>query len=414
MSSSKAPKSNQNSWPNRIFKRLLNLSASAKENTKSTEEQAVHRDCVGRRKSCSDKDDTIDFLGKKRENSNWDLSTASTRMFVGTWNVSGRATHDGLNLKDWLCTTTTTPADIYVLGFQEIVALNAGNILVNKEKKPDSTGSWLSLIHNALNEEASSSRGGSLYQLAGSKRMVGIFLCVWLRAEFIPHVSGLEVSSIARGIMGYVGNKGSISMSMTLMGTSFCFVCVHLAAGNKERDEMKRNDDVTEILKKTKFDGEFPTPTRILDHDTVVFLGDLNYRLTNSTHRETVESLVSDENWETLLEKDQLRINHKAGRIFTGWEEGKISFPPTYKYQLDSHCYSSKSRCIPAWCDRILWTGDGISQSAYNRSESTFSDHRPVNAVFNVKLRNKTEATIKAQSCRFEKHDNNNKIFQET
>ncbi|KMZ62556.1 hypothetical protein ZOSMA_456G00060 [Zostera marina] len=91
-------------------------------------------------------------------------------MFVGTWNVSGRATHDALNLRDWLCTTTTTPADIYVLGFQEIVALNAGNILVNKEKKPDSTRSWLSLIHNALNEEASnSSKGGSLYQLAGSK-----------------------------------------------------------------------------------------------------------------------------------------------------------------------------------------------------------------------------------------------------
>ncbi|RWW30580.1 hypothetical protein BHE74_00001747 [Ensete ventricosum] len=36
-------------------------------------------------------------------------------MFVGTWNVGGRPPHSGLNLRDWLMSTPSSP-DIYVLG----------------------------------------------------------------------------------------------------------------------------------------------------------------------------------------------------------------------------------------------------------------------------------------------------------
>lgn len=45
------------------------------------------------------------------------------------------------------------------------------------------------------------------YCLAASKQMVGIFLCVWIRAGLMPHVSSLKVSCVGRGIMGYMGNK---------------------------------------------------------------------------------------------------------------------------------------------------------------------------------------------------------------
>ena len=37
------------------------------------------------------------------------------RMFVATWNVGGKSPHEGLTLGDWL--RTSTPADIYVLGY---------------------------------------------------------------------------------------------------------------------------------------------------------------------------------------------------------------------------------------------------------------------------------------------------------
>ncbi|RZC71822.1 hypothetical protein C5167_034971, partial [Papaver somniferum] len=89
----------------------------------------------------------------------------------------------------------------------------------------------------------------SRYSLAASKQMVGIFLCVWVRTDLNQHVSNLKVSCI----MGYLGNKGSVSISMTLHRTTFCFVCTHLTSGEKEGDEVRRNSDVTEILKKTKF-----------------------------------------------------------------------------------------------------------------------------------------------------------------
>lgn len=86
----------------------------------------------------------------------------------------------------------------------------------------------------------------------------------------------------------------------------------------------------------------------------------------------------------------QLRIERESGRVFSGWKEGKIYFAPTYKYSNNSDSYSgenvtSKSkRRTPAWCDRILWRGNGIAQLFYIRGESKLSDHRPVFAVFSV------------------------------
>ena len=43
------------------------------------------------------------------------------------------------------------------------------------------------------------------------------------------------------------------------------------------------------------------------------------------------------------------------GRTFEGWCEGPIDFPPTYKYEFDSSCYSGENakpgdkRRAPAW-----------------------------------------------------------------
>ena len=68
--------------------------------------------------------------------------------------------------------------------------------------------------------------------------------------------------------------QGCISMSMSLHQTSFCFVCSHLASGEKEGDELKRNADVCEILKCTQFpkickNPNSRAPERINDHEYV-------------------------------------------------------------------------------------------------------------------------------------------------
>ena len=69
--------------------------------------------------------------------------------------------------------------------------------------------------------------------------------------------------------------QGCISISMSLHQTSFCFVCSHLASGEKEGDELKRNADVAEILKSTQFpkickNPSGRAPERITDHEYVI------------------------------------------------------------------------------------------------------------------------------------------------
>ncbi|KAA8514777.1 hypothetical protein F0562_017956 [Nyssa sinensis] len=415
----------------------------------------------------------------------------SFRVFVATWNVAGKSPHGDLNLDDFL--QVQHESDIYVLGFQEIVPLNAGNVLVIEDNGP--AAKWLSLISQSLNispyghkpvltfdtkpltvgsQKPAIATGGSLffqktslktaskifraettrrlkrcnctaelerknskdscfgcqqssagaddlsseeddadepsgfviseittpfstnqmkYSLIVCKQMVGIFVTVWVRTELVQHIGHLRTCYVPRGVMGCLGNKGCISVSMSFQQTSFCFICSHLASGEKEGDELRRNLDVIEILKNTQFPKICRTPNsrmpdKILQHDRVIWFGDLNYRIALS-YSDT-KKLVEKKDWHTLLDKDQLKIEREGGRVFKGWKEGNIYFAPTYKYSYNSDTYagetirSKSKRRTPAWCDRILWHGDGIRQLSYIRGESQFSDHRPVCATFLV------------------------------
>lgn len=42
--------------------------------------------------------------------------------------------------------------------------------------------------------------------------------------------------------------------------------------------------------------------------------------------------MVSQRCFDWLREKDQLRAEMKAGKVFQGMREGHIKFPPTYKF----------------------------------------------------------------------------------
>ncbi|KAG9678646.1 DNase I-like protein, partial [Aureobasidium melanogenum] len=59
----------------------------------------------------------------------------------------------------------------------------------------------------------------------------------------------------------------------------------------------------------------------------------------------------------SLLPHDELHQQQKARNAFQGWQEGPITFLPTYKYDAGSVGVfdSSEKRRAPSWCDRILW-----------------------------------------------------------
>ncbi|KAF0924286.1 hypothetical protein E2562_009988 [Oryza meyeriana var. granulata] len=139
-----------------------------------------------------------------------------------------------------------------------------------------------------------------------SKQMVGIYLSVWVRRDLQKHIQNLRVSTVGVGAMGYMGNKGSISVSMSIHQTYFCFVCCHLTSGEKDGDELKRNADVEEILRRTVFNPlpGLSMPKGILDHERIIWLGDLNYRINLSY--ESTHELISKQDWDGLFENDQI------------------------------------------------------------------------------------------------------------
>ncbi|TKW26179.1 hypothetical protein SEVIR_3G169600v4 [Setaria viridis] len=382
------------------------------------------------------------------------IDVRELRICAGTWNVGSICPPGDLDIQEWL--DTDEPADIYVLGFQEIIPLEVGYMIGTEDTRP--VAAWEHIIHETLNKkcpdeskfkchsdypssarfklsdyvlamengllsESSNDSDGELhlwdsakssisarylqpldlacdvsidnrvkskrpqYVRLISKQMVGVFLSVWVRRSLQKYIQNVRVSIVGVGTRGFIGNKGSISVSMSIHETHFCFVCCHLAAGEKNGDELKRNGNVEEIQRRTVFDNPVHivgVPQRIHGHERIIWLGDLNYRLNFSYER--THELISKQDWDGLLEKDQLKKELGKGSTFDGWVEGVISFPPTYKYEFNSEKYVSDAtksgRRTPAWCDRILSYGKGIRLLSYKRAELTFSDHRPVTAVY--------------------------------
>jgi hypothetical protein len=65
--------------------------------------------------------------------------------------------------------------------------------------------------------------------------------------------------------------QGAVSVRFLLHGTSFCFVCCHLASGGEEGDALLRNADAADIFARTSFHGAVLSPEelpkKILDHE---------------------------------------------------------------------------------------------------------------------------------------------------
>ncbi|XP_075487338.1 type I inositol polyphosphate 5-phosphatase 2 [Primulina tabacum] len=243
---------------------------------------------------------------------------------------------------------------------------------------------------NAPSKDALKSR--PMYIRIVSKQMVGIYISVWVHRRLRRHINNLKVSQVGIGLMGYMGNKGSISVSMSLFQTRLCFVCSHLSSGQKFGDKQRRNSDVCEILRRTHFSSVFDIeqPQTIPSHDRIFWFGDLNYRL--NMLDEEVRKLVNEKRWTELLNSDQLIKELRNGRVFDGWNEGTIEFAPTYKYEVNTDKYvgecskEGEKKRSPAWCDRILWLGKDIKQLSYKRVETSLSDHRPVSSTFLVQV----------------------------
>uniref|UniRef100_A0A8C6P209 Synaptojanin-1 n=1 Tax=Nothobranchius furzeri TaxID=105023 RepID=A0A8C6P209_NOTFU len=340
------------------------------------------------------------------------------RVCVGTWNVNGGKQFRSIafrnqTLNDWLLDAPKkaghpefqegkgNPIDIFAIGFEEMVELNAGNIV---SASTTNQKLWAAELQKNISRDHK-------YVLLASEQLVGVCLFVFIRPQHAPFIRDVAVDTVKTGMGGATGNKGGVAIRLLFHTTSICFVCSHFAAGQSQVKE--RNDDYNEIARRLSF----PMGRLLYSHDYVFWCGDFNYRI--SLPNEEVKDLIKQQNWDALTAGDQLLEQKNTGMIFRGFIEGMLDFAPTYKYDLFSEDYDTSEKCrTPAWTDRILWkrrkwnfskTAEemnvvGVASTSgeaeedpdyswspgslkyYGRAELKTSDHRPVVAVIDVDI----------------------------
>lgn len=287
-------------------------------------------------------------------------------IFAATWNVKGLSPSG--SLAEWLA-TDAEPPDVYAIGFQELDLSKEAFIFTESPKEEE----WQNAVSVSLHPKAK-------YKKVKLVRLVGMMLIVYAKETHMSYIGNVSAEYVGTGIMGMLGNKGGVAIRFEFHNTTICFVNSHLAAHVSEFE--RRNQDFHEICNRMIFHQLVPAVS-IKDHDMIYWIGDLNYRITD-LDLEMVKENIREKKLEELYKADQLRQQIYRRKVFTGYSEGKLSFPPTYKYDpgTDNWDSSEKARA-PAWTDRILWKGDHIEQSAYrSHMELKISDHKPVSAVF--------------------------------
>ncbi|KAM7135300.1 synaptojanin-2 isoform 4-T4 [Molossus nigricans] len=335
------------------------------------------------------------------------------RIAMGTWNVNGgkqfRSNLLGTaELADWLLDSPrrsgaeppddSSPADIFAVGFEEMVELSAGNIV---NASTTNRKMWGEQLQKAISRS-------HRYILLTSAQLVGVCLYIFVRPYHVPFIRDVAIDTVKTGMGGKAGNKGAVGIRFQFHSSSFCFVCSHLTAGQSQVKE--RNEDYREITQKLSF----PVGRSIFSHDYVFWCGDFNYRI-DLTYEE-VFYFVKRQDWKKLLEFDQLQLQKSTGKIFKDFHEGSINFGPTYKYDVGSAAYDTSDKCrTPAWTDRVLWwrkrhpfdrTAEELNLldndldadakvrhtwspgvlKYYGRAELQASDHRPVLAIVEVEV----------------------------
>lgn len=377
---------------------------------------------------------------------------------------------------------------IYALGLQEVVDLNVASQYMSRVYT-DSSAPALDRWKTAL--ELALPKG---YKHIASEQMSGLLLLIYAAPEVAAMVNHVSTSAVGTGLLGLLGNKGSVSANIVLgESTRMVFVNSHLASGNDASHADRRCWDISTIESRTQFEPynhpglpETKEPERIGDADFAFWFGDLNFRLddlpgddirriltlhargeydlsqkqqlasngASGSQGDGHDSLAGEEaivlkkptstdsrsSWasgttkastettstastaltddddedaaaqgmksmpplpdpdeflpdasedpaslqatlDSLLPHDQLgRMIREKKAFHDGWREGRITFLPSYKYDVGTVGLfdSSEKRRAPSWCDRILYRTrkdkDAYEQQVKDKEEAKKRD----------------------------------------
>jgi hypothetical protein len=184
----------------------------------------------------------------------------SLRIGVGTYNINGgkhirSIAYKDLSLADWLIESykgTETPSlidisdippkvekpiDVYAIGFEEMVDLDAKNIV---SASSDNAKAWAAELIKILDG----------FTLLTYHQLVGVCLFVFVRPEHASRIRDVAVENIKTGLGGAAGNKGAVGVRFNYLATSLAFVCSHFAAGQGNVSD--RNADFDEAVKRLR------------------------------------------------------------------------------------------------------------------------------------------------------------------
>ncbi|XP_045772513.1 inositol polyphosphate 5-phosphatase K-like isoform X1 [Maniola jurtina] len=312
------------------------------------------------------------------------------RFYFVTWNVATKSPGQDLNsLLDFPSQFNKNKPlpDFYVIGLQEVKS-QPQNMLMDSLFSDQ----WTQMFNKILCRQG--------FVVAKSIRLQGIILLVYTQMKHLPHLREIVAQYTKTGLGGLWGNKGAVSVRFNIYGCSVCLVNCHLTA--HEHLLADRINDYNTILKEHGY--QVSETSNILFHDYVFWIGDLNFRTdhptgSSPTSEEIVATLqkVEKDKYTALLKHDQLLAVMDSGEAFSEFSEPEIRFPPTYKFLMGSDDYDLKRK--PSWTDRILYkvianNYENITLRAdlisYNHiPHYTVSDHKPVVAQFNIKIRQK-------------------------
>ena len=118
--------------------------------------------------------------------------------------------------------TEEKPIDMYAIGFEEMVDLDAKNIMNARfeSKSVSEIVEWLNerTLYSSENAKAWAQELTKIlnrddkFTLLTYQQLVGVCLYVFVRPELAPHVRDVAVDSVKTGMGGATGNKGAVAI----------------------------------------------------------------------------------------------------------------------------------------------------------------------------------------------------------
>lgn len=319
------------------------------------------------------------------------LEKEQIQIWQGTFNVNDKLPRsDGSDIEMWC--RDGLGAELLVFSFQELDLSTEAMLRFTPYREE----AWKEAIVTALGEEQAN------YEWLESKQLVGVLTIVFVRRDKRKFVTNVSSASLATGFLGLMANKGVVGIRLKYKDTPITLLNSHLAAYSSQVQQ--RNAQYRDIIAQLLFpyvEGEARdiwTPQLKVDEtaerpqgegwsineaEVLIWAGDLNYRLELS--RKEVEQLIVKQDFDRLQNFDQLLLQKQHHLAFSDFEEAKITFPPTYKFDRGTDKYdTSEKQRVPSWTDRVLWlsrTRGAVRALTYSsHPECVLSDHKPVSA----------------------------------